>query len=71
MMKVGQRVITKYGNGTIVDLEGAYGTESNQWFRYGVKHDEYIKSYKGYFDKVGNEILYFFKTELQEASAAL
>jgi len=40
-MNLQQRVITEYGPGEIVKIEGPYGPVSKQWFRYGVKFDKW------------------------------
>ncbi|AIF52016.1 hypothetical protein [Pelosinus sp. UFO1] len=64
-MKIGERVTTKYGSGTIKAMEGPYGTQSNPWYRYGVLHDIFPLSVPRMFK---NDIMYFNKKELRAAN---
>jgi hypothetical protein len=61
-MKLKQRVITKFGAGTIVAIEGPYGTQSNPWYQYGVLHDVFPTNIPRIYT---NDIMYFYKKELE------
>ena len=63
-MKINQRVTTQYGIGTIKAIDGPYGSQSNQWHRYGILHDTYPVNVPAMYT---NDIIYFTANEIKSA----
>jgi hypothetical protein len=62
MKRIGDRVKTKYGTGTIKATEGPYGTYSAPWYTYGVLHDTFPADVPRMFT---DNIMYFMERELE------